>query len=53
MPNIDELMDGMSQIIAKRKDGEVYFITLNFMCAHGQVAIEAKANKQCNFSLVG
>ena len=49
MPNIDELMDGMSQINAKRKNGEVYFTTINFMCAYGQVAVEAKTNKQFNF----
>ena len=33
MPNIDELVDGIRQIVAKRKAGEVYFVTLDFTYA--------------------
>ena len=29
MPNIDELLDGLSQTIAERKAGDVYFTTLD------------------------
>ena len=36
MPNIDELVDGISQIIAERKAGNVYFTTLDFTYAYGQ-----------------
>ena len=53
MPNIDELIDGVSQIIAEKKAGNVYFTTLDFTYAYGQVALEQKTSEQCNFSLVG
>ena len=53
MPNIDELVDGISQIIAERKAGNVYFTTLDFTYAYGQVSLEQKTSEQCNFSLVG
>ena len=53
MPNIDELVDGVSQIIAEKKSGNVYFTTLDFTYAYGQVALEQKTSEQCNFSLVG
>ena len=39
MPNIDELVDGISQIIAERKAGDVYFTTLYFTYAYGQVSL--------------
>ena len=42
MPNIDEMMNGISQIIAERKDGEVYVATFEFKYAYGQVTLEAK-----------
>ena len=35
MPNIDELLDGISQIIAKRKAGDVFFTTLDSTYAYG------------------
>ena len=53
MPNIDELIDGVSQIIAEKKSGNVYFTTLDFTYAYGQVALEKKTSEQCIFSLVG
>ena len=42
MPNIDELIDGVSQIIAEKKSGNVYFTTLDFTYAYGQFALEQK-----------
>ena len=53
MPNIDEIVDGISQIIAERKAGDVYFTTLDFTYAYGQVSLEQETSEQCNFSLVG
>ena len=53
MPNIDEQVDGISQIIAERKAGDVYFTTLDLTYAYGQVSLEQKTSEQCNFSLVG
>ena len=35
MPNIDEPVDGISQIIAERKAGDVYFTTLDFTYTYG------------------
>ena len=51
--NIDKLLDGISQIIAERKAGDVYFTTLDFTYAYGQVSFQQKTSEQCNFSLVG
>ena len=53
MPNIDELIDGVSQIIAEKKSRIVYFTKLDFTYAYGQVALEQKTSEQCIFSLVG
>ena len=53
MPNIDELVDGISQIIAERKAGDIYFTTLNFTYAHGQFSLDQKTSEQRKFSLVG
>ena len=49
MPNIDKLVDGISQIIAERKAGDVYFTRLNFINAYGQVSLDQKTSEQCNF----
>ena len=52
MPNIDDLVDGISQIIAERKAGNVYFTTLDFTTldfTYGQVSLEQKTSEQCNF----
>ena len=51
MTNIDELVDGMSWIIAERKAGVAYFNTLDFTYAYGQVSLNPKNSKQCSFSL--
>ena len=53
MPNIDELVDGISQIIAERKAGDVYFTTLDFTYAYGQESLGKKTSERCNLSFVG
>ena len=53
MPNIDELVDGISQMVAEQKAGDVFFTTLDFTYACEQVSLEQKTSKQCNFSLDG
>ena len=53
MPIIDDLVGGISQIIAERKAGDFYFTTLDFTYAYGQAALDKKTSKQCNFSLLG
>ena len=52
-PNIDELVDSISQIIAERKAEDVYFTTLDLTYAYGQASLEQKTSEQCNCSLVG
>ena len=52
MANIDELVDGISQKIAERKAENVYFTTLDFTYAYGQVSLEQKKSEQRNFSLI-
>ena len=49
MPNIDELVDGVSQIIAEKKAGNVYFTTLDFTYAYGKVALEQKSERTVQF----
>ena len=53
MPSIDELVDGISQIIAELKAGDVFFTTLDFTYAYVQVALDQNTSEQCNFSIVG
>ena len=52
MPNIEKLMDGISQIIAERKDEEVFSTTLDLTYAYGIIALEEKTSERCNVSLV-
>ena len=53
MLNIVELVDEISQINAEWKAGDVYFTTMDFTYAYGQVSLNKKTSEQCNFSLVG
>ena len=53
MPNIDELVDSISQIIAERKAGDVYSTILDFTDAYGQESLGQKTSERCNFSFVG
>ena len=53
MLEIDELVDGISQIIAEPKACDVYFTTLGFTYPYGPVALDQKISEQFNFSLVG
>ena len=53
MPNIEELMDTVGQTISERKQGDVYFSTMDLTYAHVQLPLGPKTSVQCNFSLVG
>ena len=53
MPNIDELVHGISEIIAERKAGDVNFTTLDFTYTYEQVALDQKTKKQFKKSIVG
>ena len=45
MTNIDELVDGISRIIAERKARDVNFTKLDFTYAYGQVSLEQKTSE--------
>ena len=53
MPNIEELVDTMGQFISEKKQGEVYFTTMDLTYAYGQLPLSEETSVQCNFSLVG
>ena len=53
MPNIEELMDIVGQTISERKQGDVFFTTMDLTYAYGQLPLNENTSKHCNFSLVG
>ncbi len=48
MPNIDELIDQIAQIIASIKPGRVWFTRVDVAYAYGHLRLA----RQCNFSVV-
>ena len=53
MPNVDELLHGVSQIVTANTVGEVYFTVLDLKYAYSQLKLTAETSKQCNFNIVG
>ena len=53
MPNVDELIDGVSQIITATSEGSLYFTVLDLKYAYSQIRLIAETAKQCNFNIVG
>ena len=53
MPNIEELMDIVGQMISERKQGDVFFTTMDLTYAYGQLPLNENTSKHCNFLLVG
>ena len=53
MPNVDELIDGVSQIIRATSEGTLYFTVLDLKYAYSQIRLTADTAKQCNFNIVG
>ena len=52
MPNVDELIDGVSQIVTENKEGILYFTVLDLKYAYSQLKLAADTAKQCNFNIV-
>ena len=52
MPNVDELLDGVSQIVTAKTVGTLYFTVLDLKYAYSQVRLNAETAKQCNFNIV-
>ena len=44
MPNIEELMDTVGQTISEKKQGDVYFTTLDLTYAYGQLPLNAETS---------
>ena len=53
MPNVDQLIDGVSQIITATSEGSLYFTVLDLKYAYSQIRLTAETAKQCNFNIVG
>ena len=53
MPNIEELVDTIGQLISEKKQGEVYFTTMDLTYAYGQLPLSEETSVHCHFSLVG
>ena len=52
MPNVDELLDGVSQIVTANAVGRLYFTVLDLKYAYSQIKLNAETAKQCNFNIV-
>ena len=53
MPNVDELLDGVSQIVTENTRGTLYFSVLGLNYAHSQLKLTAETAKQCKFNIIG
>ena len=53
MPNTEELVDTIEQLISEKKQGEMYFTTMDLTYAYGQLPLSEETSVHCNFSLVG
>ena len=53
MPNVEELLDGVSQIVSANTVGMLYFTVLDLKYAYSQIKLNAETAKQCNFNIVG
>ena len=53
MPNVDELIDGVSQFETENKKGTLYFLVLDLKCAYSQLKLAADTARHCNFNIVG
>ena len=53
MPNVDELLDEVSQIVTANTAGTLYFTVLDLKYAYSQVTLNAQTAKQCKLNIVG
>ena len=52
MPNVDELMDGVRQIVTTNTNGTLYFSVLDLLDAYSQLKLTADTAKQCNSNII-
>ena len=53
MPNIEELMNTVGQLISEKKSGDIYFTTMDLTYAYGQLPLNAETSVQCSFTRNG
>ena len=53
MPNVDELLDGVSQIVTAKTNGTLFFTVPDLKYAYSQIRLTAETDKQCSFNIVG
>ena len=53
MPNVEELLDGVSQIVTARAAGTLFFTVLDLKYAYSQLKLTPQTARQCNFNIVG
>ena len=53
MPNVGELLDGVSQIVTANTNSTLYFSLLDLKYAYSQIKLTAETAKQCNFNIIG
>ena len=53
IPNVVELLDGLSQIVTAKAAGTISFTVLDLKYADSQLKLNAETAKQCNFNIVG
>ncbi len=53
MPNIEDLMDRIAEIISEKKPAKIWFSSIDLRYAYGQLLLSLRTAEQCNFALVG
>ena len=53
MPNVDELFDGVRQIVTANTKGTLYFSVSDLKYAYSQLKLNAKTTKECDFNIIG
>ena len=51
MPDLENLMDKIAEIINGKEEGEVFFTSLDMLYAYGQTVLHPKTAKHCNFQI--
>ena len=52
MPNVEELLDGVSQIVTAQAAGTLFFTVLDLKYAYSQLKLTPQTARQCNFNIV-
>ena len=53
MPNVEELLDGVSQIVTAQAAGTLFFTVLDLKYAYSRLKLTPQTARQCNFNIVG